>query len=67
MFTVTKRSDWSFDTSGGVSMSAGPGTALERLRRERKRKADILYPVDHIHVLPVLKDLRRRAGRQHEV
>jgi len=47
MFTVTKRSDWSFDTSGGVSMSAGPGTALERLRRERKRKADIQYPVDH--------------------
>src|SRR6266850_5138474 len=39
MFTVTKRSDWSFDTSGGVSMSAGPGTALERLLRERKRKA----------------------------
>jgi hypothetical protein len=34
---------------------------LERLRRERKRKADIQY------VLPVLKDLRRRAGQQHEV
>lgn len=34
---------------------------LKRLRRERKRKADIQY------VLPVLKDLRRRAGQQHEV
>jgi outer membrane protein OmpA-like peptidoglycan-associated protein len=26
MLTVTKRSDWSFDTSGGVSMSVGAGT-----------------------------------------
>jgi outer membrane protein OmpA-like peptidoglycan-associated protein len=26
MFTVTKRSKWTFDTSGGVSMSAGAGT-----------------------------------------
>ncbi|MCP1854235.1 MULTISPECIES: hypothetical protein [unclassified Bradyrhizobium] len=37
--------------------AGGHHAALERMRRERKRKADIRYLVDHIHVLPILNAL----------
>jgi hypothetical protein len=37
--------------------AGGHHAALERLRRERKRKADIRYLVEHIHLLPKLEGL----------